>query len=106
MPGTVLHERPAKVSAGQAPRLGKVTYTITKVGLRLRQIGRCTPEAEQLGCLWSDLHQSDLADSANSSRIVPALNPHYRVNKGRRDAIGCCLVGDGRKVCGPIFQGA
>ena len=36
MPGAILHERPAKVSTGQAPRLGEITYTITKVGLRLR----------------------------------------------------------------------
>ncbi len=63
-------------------------------------------EPEQLGGRWSHLHQSDLADAANSCRIVPALDPHHSVDKSRRDAIGFCLVDNGRKIRRSIFQAA
>src|SRR5688572_29796735 len=106
MPGAILHECPTKVSTGQAPRLGEITYTITKVGLRLRQFDRCTLESEQLGCLGSHLHQPYLADAAYSCRIVPAFDSHHSVDKSRRDAIGFCLVDNGRKIRRSIFQAA
>jgi hypothetical protein len=98
MPGTVFHERPAQVSAGQAPRFSEITYTITKVDLRLRQIVRCPPEPKQRGCLWPHLHEPDLPDAADCCRIVPAPDPHHSVDKGRRDANGCRLLSDGRKL--------
>ncbi|ANY84532.1 hypothetical protein BB934_40815 (plasmid) [Microvirga ossetica] len=61
-------------------------------------------EPQQCGSLGSHLHETNFADAANGSRIVPAFDPHHRVDKGRRHPAGCGLLSDGRQMRGAIFQ--
>jgi len=92
MPGTVFHQRPAEVSIRQPPRLGEIAHPIAKVGAGLGQFCRGSLEPEPCGCLRSHLHQPDLADAADRRGIIPAFDPHYGVDEGRRHTVDCRLL--------------
>jgi hypothetical protein len=80
----VLHERAAQITVSKLPRATKIGDAITDVGLRLKQAGQRASVAQQGRRCRTDLHEADLTNPSNSTRIISTLDLHYRIRDIRR----------------------
>jgi hypothetical protein len=80
----VLHERAAQITVSKLPRAPKIRDAITNIGLRLKQTGQRASVAQHGRRCRTDLHETDLTNSSDSTRIISTLDLHYRIRNIRR----------------------
>jgi hypothetical protein len=91
--GSVLHQGPAQISAGETPRLGEVADAIPDVHVRLEQFDRPTGVTEHRCRGWEDLHEAELARSSAGIAVVPAFDEGDRIRDVRWQALRFGLSG-------------
>ena len=80
----ILHERAAQVPFGKLPRPTEILDAIANVCLRLKQPDQGASVAQHGGRCRTDLHEADLTDPANGTRIISTLDLGDRVSNVRR----------------------
>jgi hypothetical protein len=95
---SVLHECAAQVTASKLPRAAKICDAIANVDSGLKQSGQRAPVAQHGRRRGTDLHESDLTNSSNGTRIISTLDLHYRVRNIRRKPRMLGLTPDGVKM--------
>jgi hypothetical protein len=80
----VLHEGAAQVTVSKLPRATKIRDAIANVGFGLEQSGQRASVAQHGRRRRTDLHESDLTNASNGTRIISTLDLHDRVRNIRR----------------------
>jgi hypothetical protein len=93
VPGSVLHQRPAQISAGETPRLGEVADAVSDVHFGLEQFDSPTGVTEHRCRGWEDLHEAELARSPTRIAVVSAFDEGDCIRDVRWQALGFGLSG-------------
>jgi hypothetical protein len=80
----ILHERTTQVTFSKLPSTSKIRDAIANVCLRLKQPDQGASVAQHGGRCRTDLHEADLTDPANGTRIISTLDLGDRVSNVRR----------------------
>src|ERR1019366_6825827 len=80
MPRAVFHQSAARIAAGEAPSLSKISHAVMNIDVRSCEFSQIALETEHRRRFGPDLHQANLAHAANRAWIVAALD--------RRDGVG------------------
>jgi hypothetical protein len=80
---SVLHECAAQVTVSKLPRATKIGDAIANVRFGLKQTGQRASVAQHGRRCRTDLHETDLTDPSNGTRIISTLDLHYRVRNIR-----------------------
>ena len=84
--GSILHQRTAEITARETPCFAEINHAVMNVDLRPGKFLIAPLETEHCRGLWPDLHQADLANTADGRGIIIALNVNHGVGDVGRQA--------------------
>src|SRR6185437_15745833 len=79
--GPILHQRTAEIAARETPCFAEINHAVMNVDLRPGKFLIAPLETEHRRGLWPDLHQANLANTADGGGIIVALD----INNGVGD---------------------
>jgi hypothetical protein len=104
VPSAVLHECTTKIAICSPPSASEICDRVVDIPLGLEKPANRAPVAEERGGFRTYLHQTDLAKSAASLRVVRALDLRDGIRKLGWNTIPLCLSTNEREVSVAPFR--